>query len=92
MDISWPHVHLMINHFPALGSLFGFSLFGAGMYLGSEDVKKAALYTIVLTAVFSGIAFLTGGRGIGGDGLDREPGRPDTPPGAEAGLHRARRA
>jgi hypothetical protein len=60
MDISWPHVHLMINHFPALGSLFGFALFGAGMYLGSEDVKKAALYTLVLTAVFSGITFLTG--------------------------------
>jgi len=60
MVFSWPHLHLMINHIPVLGTLFGLALLVAGMYTGKDDVKKAALATFFVTGIFAVITYISG--------------------------------
>jgi uncharacterized membrane protein len=60
MALNWPHVHLMLNHIPVLGALFGLVLLVAGMYTRKEDVIKAALATFFVTGIFAVITYLTG--------------------------------
>lgn len=47
------HVHLLLNHFPVIGTIIGLGLFLAALIGNSNDLKKAGL------VVFLGIALLT---------------------------------
>lgn len=60
MVLNWPHLHLMLNHIPVLGTLFGLVLLVAGMLVNSDSVKRVALYTFIASAAMAGATFLTG--------------------------------
>lgn len=54
------HLHLLLNHFPIIGSLLGIGLMAYGYLTSSEQVKKAALWTWAAMAVVAIPVFLTG--------------------------------
>ena len=54
------HWHLLINHIPVLGTIFGLGLLAFGWWRKSEEIKKAALGTFVIIALGAVAAFLTG--------------------------------
>jgi hypothetical protein len=47
------HIHLLLNHFPTIGTIIGIGLFLVGLAAKSNDLKRASL------VVFLGIALLT---------------------------------
>ena len=58
--MNWAHLHLMLNHLPILGTVFGLALLGWAMLRQNEAMQRAALATFVLTALAAIPAFLTG--------------------------------
>lgn len=58
--MSATHLHLLLNHLPVLGSLFGWGIFAAALLRKSEEMKKAALGLFVISAVVALPVFFTG--------------------------------
>jgi uncharacterized membrane protein len=58
--VSATHLHLVINHLPILGIPFGIALLAAGVLRRSLELKRAALVTFALAALFVVPVFLTG--------------------------------
>ena len=54
------HLHLVLNHIPVLGTVFGLGLLAFGLLRRSEDVERVALGLLVVTALFAVPAYLTG--------------------------------
>ena len=54
------HLHLLLNHLPVLGALFGMGLLFYGVLRKSEDLKRAALLVFVIVALLSIPVYLTG--------------------------------
>jgi hypothetical protein len=54
------HPHLLLNHFPPIGSIFSILLLLAGAVLKNDIINKTALAMIVLTSLVTIPAFLTG--------------------------------
>ena len=54
------HLHLILNHIPVLGTVFGLVLLLFGLWRRSEELKKAALGTFVIVALLGVPAYLTG--------------------------------
>jgi len=53
-------MHLMLNHLPVLGTIFGLLLLGWAALRRSETLQRAALGTFVLAALAAIPVFLTG--------------------------------
>src|SRR6186997_25315 len=53
-------LHLLINHVPILGSLFALCLLIYGMFMKSGSVIRAAFVSLIVTALVSIPAFLSG--------------------------------
>ncbi len=60
MQINWPHVHLIINHFPVVGVLGGILLLVYALIRKSEEVKMVSLGLFVLIALMTIAVFFTG--------------------------------
>jgi len=58
--MNWAHVHLMLNHLPVLGTVFGFALLAWGVLRRNETLQRAALGTFVFTALAAVLVYLTG--------------------------------
>lgn len=54
------HLHLMLNHFPVVGLVFALSLLGWGILRKQDALMKAAFATLVVVALLTVPAFLTG--------------------------------
>lgn len=54
------HLHLLLNHLPILGTLFGLLLLLVGLIKKSKTLQKTALATFVLVGLITIPAFLTG--------------------------------
>lgn len=54
------HLHLLVNHLPILGTLFGILTLLAGIVLKNPSIKRTALGALAFSAVFAAIAFSTG--------------------------------
>ncbi|MCU0345613.1 MAG: hypothetical protein MUC59_01635 [Saprospiraceae bacterium] len=54
------HLHLLLNHFPIIGSLLGVGVMAYGYLTSSEQVKKTALWTWAFMAATAIPVFLTG--------------------------------
>ncbi len=54
------HLHLLLNHFPIVGTLIGIGVMLYGYITRSEETKKAALWTWALMAIVAIPVFLTG--------------------------------
>ncbi|MDX2250509.1 MAG: hypothetical protein SF052_27255 [Bacteroidia bacterium] len=54
------HVHLMITHLPIFGSILGALVLTYGLWTKSHQTKVAAYFLLIISAIGSGIAYLTG--------------------------------
>ncbi len=54
------HLHLLVNHLPVLGVLFGAALLVAGLWRRSATLIRAGLVTFVAAGIGAGLAYLTG--------------------------------
>jgi uncharacterized membrane protein len=58
--MNWAHVHLMLNHLPVLGTIFGLLLLGWAVLRRNEALQRVALATFVFTALAAVLVYLTG--------------------------------
>ena len=58
--MNWAHVHLMINHFPVIGTLGTILLLVYALLRKSEEVKKVSLGLFVLIASTTLAVYITG--------------------------------
>ena len=58
--MNWPHVHLMLNHVPVLGTVFGLALLVWGFWRRDLALQRAALVTFVLSALIALPVYFTG--------------------------------
>lgn len=54
------HLHLLLNHFPIIGTLLGVGVMAYGYLTAAAEVKKAALWTWAAMALIAIPVFLTG--------------------------------
>ncbi|MBX7042224.1 MAG: hypothetical protein K1X85_04905 [Ignavibacteria bacterium] len=54
------HFHLIINHFPVIGTIITMFLLFIGILKKSDDVKKAAMLVLILTAVVTIPVYVSG--------------------------------
>jgi len=54
------YFHLVLTHFPIIGTMFGVILLGYGIYSKNDLFKKAGLITFIAVALVGIPAFLTG--------------------------------
>jgi uncharacterized membrane protein len=56
------HIHLLITHLPIFGSILGALVLAHGLWTKSNQTKMAAYNLFIISAIGSGIAYLTGER------------------------------
>ena len=54
------HIHLILNHFPIVGSLIGTALLIYGLLIKNNAVQKVSLIVIILMSIIAIPVFLTG--------------------------------
>ncbi len=54
------HLHLLLNHIPVLGTIFGLLLFAIALWKHSEDLKRAALGLFVIAAIAAIPTYVSG--------------------------------
>lgn len=54
------HLHLIVNHFPIIGTIFGFGILFAGIVLKNNSVKNTAYYLFIVAAIFAFASMATG--------------------------------
>jgi len=54
------HLHLLVNHFPIIGTLFGLGILITGMLLKNNSVKNTAYILFIVAAFFSAFSMGTG--------------------------------
>src|SRR5437899_1609377 len=54
------HLHLILNHIPVLGTIFGMILLALALVRKSEELKRVALGTFFIVAVLAVPVYLTG--------------------------------
>jgi uncharacterized membrane protein len=54
------HIHLVLNHFPVIGLIFGILLLGTGLWRKSRDFVRAALLVTVLAGALTVPTYLSG--------------------------------
>jgi len=58
--MSAAHLHLILNHIPLLGLVFGAVLLAYGLWRGAEDVQKASLGLLAVAGLSAIAVYLTG--------------------------------
>ena len=58
MDLT--HTHLLLNHFPAIGTIIGGGLFVVALIAKSDDLKRASLVVLLGIALLSIPTYITG--------------------------------
>lgn len=58
--MNWAHIHLMVNHVPVLGTVFGLALLAWGMVRRTDRLQRAALAAFVVVALAAIPVYLTG--------------------------------
>jgi uncharacterized membrane protein len=54
------HLHMVVNHFPIIGTIFGFGILTAGTLLKNTSVKNTAYFLFVFGAIFTALSMGTG--------------------------------
>jgi len=60
MNISWVHLHLLLNHFPIVGVIFGLLLLVYALYKNSEELRRASYWSFVIVALITILVFIAG--------------------------------
>ena len=54
------HYHLLLNHFPIIGTILSFVILVVGTIIKNETVKKTAYWSFIVTGLLSFPAYFTG--------------------------------
>lgn len=54
------HLHLILTHFPIVGTIIGIGILAYGQFSKNDEIKKVALVTFILMAILTIPVFLTG--------------------------------
>lgn len=54
------HLHLILTHFPIVGTIIGIGILAYGQYSKNDEIQKVALITFLLMAILTIPVFLTG--------------------------------
>ena len=54
------HIHMVVNHFPIIGTIFGLGILITGMFLKNNHVKNTAYILFVVAAIFAAFRMGTG--------------------------------
>ena len=54
------HWHLVVNHFPIIGTIFGFGILLAGIVLKNNTVKNVSYALFIIAAIFAAFSMGTG--------------------------------
>ena len=69
--MSLAHLHLLLNHFPIIGTAVGLGLFVASFATKSDELKEAGLVVLAAVALLALPAFFSG---IGAQGaISKDP-------------------
>jgi uncharacterized membrane protein len=58
--MNWAHFHLLLNHVPVLGTIFGLTLLGWAMLRRNLGVQRVALGVFIAIALLALPAYFTG--------------------------------
>lgn len=58
--MSFTHIHLLLNHFPVIGTIIGVVLLGVGVTRKNTELTKAAFGLFAVLGIISVIVYLTG--------------------------------
>ncbi len=70
MDLA--HIHLLLNHFPTIGTIIGGGLFLLSLITKSDDLKRASLVVLLGIALISIPTYMSGNGAA--DGIKSLPG------------------
>src|SRR6267378_3625687 len=59
-SMDFPHLHLLLNHFPIIGTIVGVGLFLISFLVKTDDVRRSSLIVFVVMALLTIPAFMTG--------------------------------
>lgn len=54
------HLHLLVNHFPIIGTILGLGILITGMLLKNKSVKNTAYILFIVAAIFAAFSMGTG--------------------------------
>jgi uncharacterized membrane protein len=54
------HLHLVVNHFPIIGTIFGLGILIAGLVLKNNSIKNTAYVLFIVAAIFAFLSMYTG--------------------------------
>jgi uncharacterized membrane protein len=54
------HLHMVVNHFPIIGTIFGIGILVAGLLLKNNSIKNTAYVLFVVAAIFGALSMATG--------------------------------
>ena len=54
------HLHLLVNHFPIIGTIFGLGILITGLLLKNNSIKNTAYILFIVAAIFTAFSMGTG--------------------------------
>src|SRR6201996_5042620 len=57
---NWSHIHIILNHFPTVGFVFGLFFFITGLVMNNATMQRGALVVFVACAVLGATTYVTG--------------------------------
>ena len=54
------HLHMVVNHFPIIGIIFGLGILIIGFFLNNNIVKNVAYGLFIVGAIFAAVSMSTG--------------------------------
>ncbi|GCE23395.1 hypothetical protein [Dictyobacter kobayashii] len=58
--MNMAHIHLLVNHFPIIGSIFISIMFLIALVFKNVFLQKVSLWFLVVVALFTAVAYLSG--------------------------------
>jgi uncharacterized membrane protein len=63
--MSEAHYHLVVNHFPIIGTIFGLGILIAGILFKNNTIKNVSYLLFIVAAIFAFLSLKTGGGAAG---------------------------
>lgn len=60
MNLNEAHIHLLVNHFPIIGSIFITGMFIIALIFKNVFLQKVSLWFLIVVALMTAIAYVTG--------------------------------
>ena len=57
---SGPHLHVLLNHFPSVGTVIALGLFLAAYHLKSDDLRRSSMVIFLLLGLLAIPTYISG--------------------------------